>query len=164
LIGIGTKSQSMTRFASSNFRRHSTRDCTEIGGLCLNARRMPDLAYHLLSCSRVSTSRELLIQQVQAGYCDKGCTNEFHGTPSETISAGKDDEESGAELGRYRRGRRRAAEIRPLHSHNSHGRMVQRPLRGPPRKSHCPRALTPLTPALSGAIERRNGGDVHAGG
>ena len=55
----------------------------------LNARRTPELAYHLLSCLRVPTGRELLIQHEQGGYCDKSCTNEFHGTPRESFRAVK---------------------------------------------------------------------------
>jgi hypothetical protein len=49
---------------------------------------MPDLAYHMLGCLRVSTSRELLIQHIQGDYCDKSCTNDFHG-PLRNDSRGK---------------------------------------------------------------------------
>jgi hypothetical protein len=36
----------------------------------------------------------LLIQHIQGGYCDKSCTNDFHGPPRNHFR-GKDDEESG---------------------------------------------------------------------
>jgi hypothetical protein len=45
---------------------------------------MPDLAEHVLARACVSTGRELLIQQVQGGYCDKSCSNRFHGGPAKT--------------------------------------------------------------------------------
>jgi hypothetical protein len=57
---------------------------TQASGVGLNARRMPDLAYHMLGCLRVSTRRELLIQRIQGNYCDKSCTNEFHGPPRDS--------------------------------------------------------------------------------